>query len=97
MKNNTKYVYSATGDEIKEIEKILKDSGFEKQLSDLVDTGFDLIKNKDFDRTQLEMYVSNNFSFRILSKIMAEPLFDMKDNDKPIPNTKKEKKDGKRN
>lgn len=75
MENNTKYIYSAYGKEFKENMNFLKEQGVNDKIEELADLAFELIKNENVDRTQLEMYVCNNFKFSLLKKTLAEPAF----------------------
>jgi len=75
MEKQTKYIYSATGVNIKEIEKIVKKSELNEKIDELADLCLKLIKNENFDRTQLEMYVTSHFQFEVLAKLIAEPLY----------------------
>ena len=66
MEKQTKYIYSAYGKEFEEIMTLLREQGVNDKIDELADLSFNLIKNNNIDRTQLEMYICNNFRFKLL-------------------------------
>lgn len=73
MEKQTKYIYSAYGKEFKEIMDLLKEQGINDKIEELAKIAFELIKNNNVDRTQLEMYVCNSFQFKLLQNVLNNP------------------------
>lgn len=72
--NNTRYIYSAYGKEFKENMELLNNSGITDSINNLVDETYNLIKEENIDRAQLECYITSTFRFNLLTKIMSQPL-----------------------
>lgn len=73
MEKQTKYIYSAYGEEFKEIMSLLKEQGINDKIEELAKIAFELVKNNNVDRTQLEMYVCNSFQFKLLQNVLNNP------------------------
>ena len=82
MEKQTKYIYSAYGKEFEEIMTLLREQGVNDKIDELADLSFNLIENNNIDRTQLEMYICNNFRFKLLKNILNNPTMVEKLSDK---------------
>ena len=74
MENQTKYIYSAYGKEFEEIMTLLGGQGINTEIDKLARIAFDLVKNNNVDRTQLEMYICNNFRFKLLKNVLDDSM-----------------------
>lgn len=70
-----KYVYDSYGIEFQKNMETLKESGINEEIENLAQLVVGLIRNKKFDRSQLEMYVTSHFQFEVMSEIIRYPDF----------------------
>ena len=78
----TKYIYSAYGKEFTEIMTLLREQGINTKIDELAELAFELVKDNNVDRTQLEMYICNNFRFKLLKNVLSDQTIVEKLNDK---------------
>jgi hypothetical protein len=74
MEKQAKYIYSAYGKEFEEIMTLLREQGINTKIDELALLAYDLVKNNNVDRTQLEMYICNNFRFKLLKNVLDDPM-----------------------
>jgi hypothetical protein len=74
MEKRAKYIYSAYGKEFEEIMTLLREQGINTKIDELALLAYDLVKNNNVDRTQLEMYICNNFRFKLLKNVLDDPM-----------------------